>query len=259
VRDAASAAAASVPGVEEIRRLRLRRSGSLFFADVTLAVESALRVENAHRVADRAEAAVKAVLPADADVVIHIEPGDCREDDLPAIVRACAARHSLETHAVRVLQEPAGRSIEMHVEVANDLQLEEAHRRATQLENDLRDAVPDLTSIATHIEPAVDARSPLESQSAADAPDDEAVLEKALSLFAENEPAPFQTHDLKFAKHGEELDVSFHCTLDAATPITAAHDFTQRLESFIRGKMANLGRVLIHAEPAEPAAGDDTK
>ena len=66
-------AAASVRGVEEVRRVRLRRSGPLFFADITLAIDCNARIETAHQLSDRVEAAVKVLLPG-ADVVVHVEP-----------------------------------------------------------------------------------------------------------------------------------------------------------------------------------------
>jgi divalent metal cation (Fe/Co/Zn/Cd) transporter len=50
---------------------------------------------------------------------------------------------------------------------------------------------------------------------------------------------------------GPELSVSLHCTLQPATPIVDAHDFTVRLEDYLRAHIPKLGRVVIHAEPKE--------
>jgi len=50
---------------------------------------------------------------------------------------------------------------------------------------------------------------------------------------------------------GSELSVSMHCTLQPTTSIVDAHDFTVRLEDYLRSKIPNLGRVVIHAEPKE--------
>jgi len=249
MQDAVTDAAASVHGIEEVRRVRLRRSGPLFFADITLAVDCTARIESAHQLSDRVEAAVKGVLPG-ADVVIHVEPGDFGEDDILAAVRVCAARRGLEAHGARIIEKPSGRSIELHIEVEDTLRLEEAHRRVTRFENDLRDAVPGLESVVTHIEPVGDARARLEARPDARLADKKSLVEEALKLFAQTEPTRFEAHDLKFVANGDEVGLSFHCTLDAATPITAAHDFTQRLESFLRAAVPNLGRVVIHAEPA---------
>jgi divalent metal cation (Fe/Co/Zn/Cd) transporter len=48
---------------------------------------------------------------------------------------------------------------------------------------------------------------------------------------------------------GGELQVSFHCRLDAGTALTEAHDLTVKLEEFLRARIPNLGRVVIHVEP----------
>ena len=52
------AAARQVPGVEDVTRLRLRRSGPEIFADVTLAVGRGAAFERAHDIAHEVEAAV---------------------------------------------------------------------------------------------------------------------------------------------------------------------------------------------------------
>ena len=171
------------------------------------------------------------------------------ENDLFAAIRGCAARHGLEAHGIRVLDESDGRSIELHIEVADTLKLEEAHRQATEFENDLRLTVPQITAVVTHIEPGGDMQSGLESQTPADASRETALLETAIRRFAQTETTAFQTHNLKVQAVGDELHVSFHCTQEAQTPITQAHELTQRLESFLRAEVPHLGRVVIHVEP----------
>jgi cation diffusion facilitator family transporter len=69
------AAAAAVEGVHEVKQVRVRRSGPEVFADVTLTVSRTATLENAHAIADQAEAAVREVLPG-ADVVVHVEPDE---------------------------------------------------------------------------------------------------------------------------------------------------------------------------------------
>ena len=57
----------------ELRQLRLRESGGLYFADATIGAAPDQALVASHRVADRVEAAVRRALP-DADVVVHVEP-----------------------------------------------------------------------------------------------------------------------------------------------------------------------------------------
>ncbi len=67
--------AVRVPGVVEVGRLRVRRSGPETFADVTLTVEPDTGLPMAHAIATAAESAARRLLPG-ADVVVHVEPAD---------------------------------------------------------------------------------------------------------------------------------------------------------------------------------------
>lgn len=66
-------AIAAIAGVCEVRRVRTRWIGSERSADIVVAVENALSIEESHQIAD----AIEAVLEADfgiEDVTIHVEP-----------------------------------------------------------------------------------------------------------------------------------------------------------------------------------------
>ena len=67
-------AVAAVTGVEEVRQVRLRKSGPEMFVDITLTVWHAEALRSAHEIADRAEDAVRLIVPG-VDVIVHVEPG----------------------------------------------------------------------------------------------------------------------------------------------------------------------------------------
>ena len=251
LRDKVTAAAASVPGVEEVTKVRVRRSGPEVFADVTLTVNHAAGLERAHEIADQAEAAVRAILPK-ADIVLHVEPTSLEGEDVLTTVRVLAARHGLGAHGIRIYERGRQRWLELHLEVSESLSLEEAHRQATDFEQSVRREIPGLDRIVTHIEPAGDVGSTRRAE-----PASHFKVQKALrDFFAAQQPA-LQPHDVEVQLVGGELTVSLHCTLDAATGITDAHDFTERLEKHLRARIPDLGRVVIHAEPPDdPPAAD---
>jgi cation diffusion facilitator family transporter len=250
LRDKVTAAAKQVPGVEEITRLRLRRSGSIVFVDVTLTVGRTAAFERAHDIANEVEAAVHAVLP-NADVVVHVEPIAPGQEDVTTIVRLLAARHGLGAHGIRIYEENRQRWLELHLEVSDALLLDEAHRQATALEKALRQSLPGVTRIVTHIEPTGDKAATIRAQ-----PARELQVQQAIGEFLHDYPLPVKPHDVRMQLVGGELAVSFHCTLDAATAITEAHDLTVRLEEYLRSRVPRLGRVVIHVEPGN-VAGDD--
>ncbi len=127
LRDKVARAALGVDGVEAVNKVRMRRSGADVFADVTLSVGHAISFERAHEIADAAEAAVRGVVP-EADVVVHAEPLALSQHDITTQVRILAARRGLGAHAIRLYNENTERWLELHLEVAESLTLEEAHR-----------------------------------------------------------------------------------------------------------------------------------
>lgn len=242
-----SAAAAAVSGVREVKQVRARRSGPEVFADIIVTVDHGAAFENAHDVADAIERAVKTFEPA-ADVMVHVEPAPPSEpEDVPTRVRLLASRLGLSVHNLRFNDSSEGRTLELHLEVESSLRLEQAHEKATQLEQAVRQAIPDLAQINTHIEPAAGGKPGSQVQWNDDA------VSHAVAEFLRSQRIQADSHDLQVHRDADgQLSVSLHCELAAEMPIADAHDVTQRLETFLRKRIQHLGRVLIHVEPAKP-------
>jgi cation diffusion facilitator family transporter len=245
LQEEVAAAAAAIPGVEEVRQVRVRKSGAEIFADVTLTVQHTASFEKTHTIADQAEAAVRALLPG-ADVVVHLEPVAGSEEDLLTTVRVLAARHGLGAHGVRIYEEHNQRSVELHLEVSESLLLEEAHRQVSLFEEDLRRTVPGLARITSHIEPAGEAMATIPAE-----PAGESTIREAIRDFFASHAVAVSPHDVTVQRTGDELAVSLHCLLDADTTITAAHGLTEQLEKHLRARVPDVGRVVIHVEPQE--------
>jgi len=64
---------AQVPGVEDVKQVRVRKSGAEIFADITLSVWHTVEFSKTHEIADQAEASLRRVLPG-VDVIVHVEP-----------------------------------------------------------------------------------------------------------------------------------------------------------------------------------------
>ena len=249
LRQKVASAAAGVPGVEQVKQVRVRRSGPKIFADVTLTVDQTAPFEGAHEIASQAETAVRVLLP-EADVVVHVEPAEPGRQDATTTVRVLADRHGLGAHGIRIYEESGGRSLELHLEVDESLDLESAHGQATRFEQALRESIPGLVRIVTHIEPSGDASATRQAELVGRPQIDEVLRE-----FLDAHPLSIDPHDVKVQLDGGELAVSFHCALDPATNITDAHDLTEKFEDFLRTRIPNLGRVVIHVEPREPRDG----
>jgi divalent metal cation (Fe/Co/Zn/Cd) transporter len=241
-----------VPGVLEVKRVRVRRSGPESFADIRLTVARDTPLEKTHEIATAAEQAVREVL-AGADVVVQVDPVKSDHEGVLTSVRMLAAEHGMGAHGVRIYDLQSGRHLlELHLEVSDRLTVEEAHTQATAFEEALRKTLPAIDQVITHIEPTSDGLVRKQASGA----DEARVREVLADLEAEN-GLGCRPHDVTVRKVGGELQLTFHCTMESALPITEAHTLTERVESELRNRVSNLGRVVIHVEPPN-GEGDPT-
>ena len=77
--------ALSVPEVRGAHKIRSRGSPDHVHVDLHIHVDPAMTVERAHRVTHDVAGAVRAAFPEVADVLIHTEPADGRENDVASI------------------------------------------------------------------------------------------------------------------------------------------------------------------------------
>lgn len=78
IADRACRIAREIPGVRLVKSVRVRKSGSIYHADVVIAVDGHMSVSEAHEIADRVEKALRRELMG--DVSVHVEPYDYRQN-----------------------------------------------------------------------------------------------------------------------------------------------------------------------------------
>jgi len=243
VRNQMIAAVEKVEGVLEVDRARIRRAGNRYFADLSVGLARTVTFQRSGQVADAVTEAVHRILP-DADVTVHSVPRADRTENIFDRIRAVATRHNLNVHDVSV-QDLRGRlHVEQHLELDERLSLKEAHDRVTALEAELRDEVPELSSILTHIE----------SEPATIEEGDEilrdAALERRLKAIAAEFPEVLDMHEVQIKRVRGRIYVSCHCTLSDDLPLSRVHDIQTDLEIRFKQDAPEIFRVLIHPEPS---------
>ncbi len=231
-----------VDGVLEVDRVRIRRAGNHYFADVAVGLARTVTFQHSERVAEMVRAAVRNVLP-DADVTVNSVPRADRKENIFDQIRAVATRHNLNVHDVSVQDLKGHILVEQHLELDERLSLKDAHDRVTALEAEMREEVPDISSILTHIE----------SEPATIEPGDEIVrdpaLERRLKAIAAEFPDVLDMHEIQIKRVRGRLYVSCHCTLPDNLPLSRVHDIQTDLEIRFKQDAPELFRVLIHPEP----------
>jgi cation diffusion facilitator family transporter len=148
------AAIREVPGVREVRSVRVRRSGPNLIGEANIATRRMLPVEAAASLADDVKQRARKVLPTlELSVVVE---GQAQQGDLVERIHAAAARNGgvRDLHNVTVEREADGSlHLTMHAKLPGDMTLATASRASAALEEALRAELPEATRIDIHLEP----------------------------------------------------------------------------------------------------------
>jgi cation diffusion facilitator family transporter len=234
-------------GVLAVDRVRVRRSGSNYFVDLTLSLPRKLTFQRSEQITTAATEAVQRLLPG-ADVVIHTVPTATLGESVFDRIRAVASRSNLAIHDVSVRQYDGALHVEQHLEVPETMTMREAHDVVTALETEMKREVPGIASLLTHIE-----SEPATIATAAQI-DPSRNLEKQLRATASHFPEILDIHEISVTRgHGgaaNSVQVNLHCTLPDDLPMEAVHEIITNFESKFRLDHPQVARVFIHPEPA---------
>jgi len=236
-------AVAHVEGVLEVDRVRIRRAGNRYFADLTVGLARTVTFQRSRQLAAAVSEAVHHILP-DADVTVQPLPRAQRTENIFDRIRAVATDRNLNVHDISV-QDFAGQiHVEQHIELDERMTLKQAHDQVTELEAEMRRDVPEIADILTHIEsePAT-IETPEELVS-------DAELERRLKVVAAQFPEILDVHEFIVKRVRGRLYVSCHCTLSDDLSLARVHDIQTELEIRFKRDAPELFRVLIHPEPS---------
>jgi divalent metal cation (Fe/Co/Zn/Cd) transporter len=208
---------------------------------IGVSADAAMR--QGHAAADNVERAVQNALP-DADVVVHVEP----EESVGAVrERAHAAALGVprvrEVHNVTAVALATGTELSLHLKLPAELSLDEAHAIAEQVERAIRDEVPEVVSVQTHLEPLAEESegTTLESQDVAD--------EHALVMRIVREETGGPPRELRFLHTDEGLVAYLTLAVGGETPLGEAHARASRIEERVRAERPEIADVVVHTEP----------
>jgi cation diffusion facilitator family transporter len=238
--EAARAAIAGIEPAVTLERLRMRQAGGQQFADVVISVPPGAAVGQGHAAADQVEAALHDALPG-SDVVVHVEPA---EDEEAIRDRAHAAALGVpqvrEVHNVSVLHVGRRTEISLHLKLPGELTLEDAHEVATQVEQAIAAAVPEVDSVQTHLEPLAEAAEGRRRDDSAERAD---VLRIVREVIGE------EPRELHFLDTAEGVVAHLTLGLEGDSRLADAHARASEIEEQIRRVRPEISDVVVHTEP----------
>lgn len=231
-------------GVLQSERVRVRRAGQRYFVDVTLSVPRTASLEQAHAASEAVEKRIGQIVPA--DVVVHVEPRAKSDENLFETIRAIAQRRGMAVHELSAHQFDRRLFIELHLEVEDGSSLREAHKRATELEQDILKETDPRALVNIHIEPlGVKIGGGEEMKELA------RTVQNFLNSLQSEYHEMSNCHEVHVRSVDRKILVSCHCAMDGSLPITEVHDITAALEDRVKEKFPQIFRLTIHPEPVE--------
>ena len=232
-------------GVLQTERVRVRRAGQRYFVDVTVSVPRTASLEQAHAASDAVEENIREIIPA-ADVVVHVEPRQPHDEPIFETIRAIAQRRGLPIHELAAHHYDGRLFVELHLEVDENASLREAHRRATELEEEIRHVTDPGARINIHIEPLGARVAGSEEMTE---------LSHSVQDFLNSLPSEYaelcDCHEVHVRSVDHRILVSCHCAMDGNLPITQVHDLTAVLENRVKERFPQIFRLTIHPEPLD--------
>jgi cation diffusion facilitator family transporter len=242
--DAESAAIAAIEGIEPavtLSRLRMRQAGARQFADVVITVPPGAAVGQGHAAADAVEEALHDALPG-SDVVVHVEPAQDEEAIRDRAHSAALGVPSVrEVHNVSVLHVGRGTEVSLHLKLPGELTLDEAHEVATQVEQAIKAAAPEVASVQTHLEPLAEAGEG--RRVADDTADRELVMRIVREITGQD------ARELRFLRTDDGLVAHLTLGLEGESRLSDAHARASEIEERIRRLRPEISDVVVHTEP----------
>jgi divalent metal cation (Fe/Co/Zn/Cd) transporter len=164
LRERVHAAALTVPRVRELHNLRLVAVDGGVQVALHLKLPGELSLEDAHEVASQVERAIGRSVPEVVSVQTHLEPlrepGAGRtpeeadvERDADVVGRIVRRRTGAAPRELRFLQTEDGLVAFLTLVLDPDSALADAHAQASEVEEDIRRALPGLADVSVHTEP----------------------------------------------------------------------------------------------------------
>jgi cation diffusion facilitator family transporter len=162
IRDRAHSAALGVPGVREVHNVSVLHVGGRTEVSLHLKLPGELTLEAAHELATEVEHAIRAAAPEVDSVQTHLEPlaevGEGRRiaDDSAernVVMRIVREITGEEARELRFLYTDEGLVAHLTLGLEGGSRLSDAHARASEIEERIRRARPEISDVVVHTEP----------------------------------------------------------------------------------------------------------
>jgi len=255
-------AISNVEGVTDVRRVRVRRVGNKFFADVVIGAPRTHTFEQIHEVSEQVEQAalscIRTLSPNnEIDMVVHVEPAASPRETVTDQIHYLAELQGLHAHDIHIREVDGYLEADFDIELHTDMDLHAAHAAATRLEQAILQGNARVSRVTTHLEAPNESIVPRD-----DVTGQNTDMAEQVQRIADETAGDGSTHDVHLyrvhsatnnhnGQQAERLDLVLHTTFDAHAPLSEVHVKAEEIKRSLRQAYPRLDSVVIHTEPRE--------
>lgn len=252
----------SVTGLEGVNKahdIRVRQVGPEIFVDMHIEVPRTHTHSKAHEVATAVEERVRRVVP-NADVMVHVDAIEGTDETMMDRVRLVAAEtdgiknvHSTYLSSMmspEKISDYKKESLHLYLDVQMDgnLDLKKAHDIIDKFEKNIKDKIPEIGNITTHIETESNENIPVGTEKTIDNSHAEKIRNLVLSV-----PSVIECKDIGSIIVNDELHITITIKIapkeNNVITVEDAHKIATNVQNLIINQMG-ASRVIVHTEPA---------
>jgi divalent metal cation (Fe/Co/Zn/Cd) transporter len=241
-----------VGGIESFHKVRSRGAAGSAAIDLHIRVSPDKTIQEANAIADEVRRRLLS-LRGVSDVTVHVEaqrqPAH-EAADLFAGVKLAASELGLTVHEIWAHRQGSGVFLEMDVGVDPDLTLGVAHDLVDRLEREIKNRLPEVREVHTHIELAT---SQVLKGGEAEL-DLEVEARREIERVVAGMPSLSRPHNIHMRRNpadAGQIYLSLECTISPEVPVTQAHQLATQLEQELSRRLPEVADVSVHLEPPD--------
>ena len=247
--------------VNGVRDVKVRASGNNLFLEVHLSVEDHISIVHADDIIKAIRTMSKTYFSTfNVETIVEMNPLSGESSIGEEIINLL---HSMKSEFneisdfrnLNVFRIENKYFLSVVIVVDENLSLEEAHELSRLLENQLKEQVPSISRIITHIESEAMIRKLVADHLVCTPIDPQKKKEIQISLesLLKSNPEVKGYHGLEFWETLDFCALELHVFFDGSLNISKVHNIVSNLEQQIKEtlKIENLTEIIIHSEPLE--------
>ena len=247
IEDTVRSVVEETDGVESIRELRLRPSGGIVFINLVVGIQRTTFFDRAHRILDTVEDKVRATIPR-ADILVHAEPVVGIREKLSDKVEWLVRQSGLSAHNISILWVDEQYVIEFDIEYPQGTSFEDAHMLASEVEQRIREHVPNVSRVHVHLE-----EDEVSAIGAQDVTENETDVVARCREYLEAQADVVIAHEVLLFNTERGMRLSVVVSLPRHLLLRDMHEVVDRLENGLKALDRRITNIFIHAEPADPS------